>query len=389
VDYHIVRAGLFWVEFGHLAPFDLCRGIKKMMKRATIRRVSGRTVAIAVLIGGMFSVPSTSLADEGGVSFWLPGIYGSLAAVPQQPGFSFASIYYHGSVRASGAAAASREVTIGGLPANVNVNLNVNLKAKLDLALLVPTYTFANPVLDGQLSIGMMMITGRNNTSLDGTLTLAPCPAPPGPGPCSFAGSRDSTLTGFGDLFPQATLRWNQGVHNFMTYVTGNIPVGAYNSNRLANLGLGHGAIDGGVGYTYFNPQSGREFSAVTGFTYNFENPDTNYRNGIDWHLDWGLSQFLSKQLHVGAVGYWYNQLTADSGAAAFLGDNISRVMGIGPQIGYIFPVGDKQGYLNLKGYYEFNADRRADGWNLWLTFAISPAAQASAAAQRTALIHK
>jgi hypothetical protein len=30
-----------------------------------------------------------------------------------------------------------------------------------------------------------------------------------------------------------------------------------------------------------------------------------------------------------------------------------SRVLGIGPQIGYLIPVGDKQGYLNLKGYEE------------------------------------
>jgi len=31
------------------------------------------------------------------------------------------------------------------------------------------------------------------------------------------------------------------------------------------------------------------------------------------------------------------------------------------------------QGYLNLKGYWEFAAKNRAEGWNLWLTFSISP----------------
>jgi hypothetical protein len=34
-------------------------------------------------------------ADEGGVSFWIPGLFGSLAATPQQPGWSLANIYYH------------------------------------------------------------------------------------------------------------------------------------------------------------------------------------------------------------------------------------------------------------------------------------------------------
>src|SRR5215472_12696771 len=61
-------------------------------------------------------------------------------------------------------------------------------------------------------------------------------------------------------------------VDNLMTYVTGDIPVGAYSATRLANTGLGHGAIDAGGGYTYFDPTKGHEFSAVLGFTDNFEN---------------------------------------------------------------------------------------------------------------------
>jgi hypothetical protein len=37
--------------------------------------------------------------------------------------------------------------------------------------------------------------------------------------------------------------------------------------NRLVNLGLGHWAIDGGVGYTYFDSHAGNEFSFVTNTT--------------------------------------------------------------------------------------------------------------------------
>jgi hypothetical protein len=36
------------------------------------------------------------------------------------------------------------------------------------------------------------------------------------------------------------------------------------------------------------------------------------------------------------------------------------------------------QGYLNLKGYAEFAALDRADGFNIWLTFALSPKAPES-----------
>jgi hypothetical protein len=50
-----------------------------------------------------------------------------------------------------------------------------------------------------------------------------------------------------------------------MVYMMGDAPVGTYDADRLANFGIGHGAIDGGIGYTYFNPQSGHELSVVTG----------------------------------------------------------------------------------------------------------------------------
>ena len=100
----------------------------------------------------------------------------------------------------------------------------------------------------------MMAIYGRNQTTLAGTLngTLV------GPGggvlPFARADAFNSAVTGYGDLYPMFTVRWNHGVHNTMTYITGDIPVGAYDSTRLANLGIGHGAVDAGVGYTYFNP---------------------------------------------------------------------------------------------------------------------------------------
>jgi hypothetical protein len=100
-----------------------------------------------------------------------------------------------------------------------------------------------------------------------------------------------------------------------MVYVTGDIPVGNYDSHRLSNLGLGHAAIDAGGGYTYFDEQNGHELSAVTGFTYNFENPSTHYQNGIDWHLDWA-SQFLSANWEVGIVSYVYYQVTAIAAVA-------------------------------------------------------------------------
>ena len=45
-------------------------------------------------------------------------------------------------------------------------------------------------------------------------------------------------------IYPTLKLKWNSGVNNFMVYGTGDIPVGDYNPNQLANIGIGHGAID-------------------------------------------------------------------------------------------------------------------------------------------------
>jgi hypothetical protein len=309
-----------------------------------------------------------AMADERGISFWVPGFMGSLAAAPQQAGWSLATIYYHTSVKAGGDLVFAHQVSRGRLTTNLTGSLNANLDADADLGFIIPTYVFATPVLGGQAAVALVVPAGRNKVSADATLTGAL-------GPFGFTRSagRTDSVTGFADLIPQASLRWNLGVHNFMTYATGNIPVGAYDSQRLANLGLGHGAIDAGGGYTYFNPQNGREFSAVGGFTYNFENTTTNYKSGVDFHLDLAASQFLSPQLHIGVVGYVYQQVTGDSGPGALLGDFKSRVFGAGPQVGFIFPVGDHQGYLNLKGFKEFGAENRPEGWNTWLTFAISP----------------
>jgi hypothetical protein len=57
------------------------------------------------------------------------------------------------------------------------------------------------------------------------------------------------------------------------------------------------------------------------------------------------------------------------------LGGFRSSAAGIGPQVGYIFPIGDMQGFLGVKAYGEFDATNRASGWNTWLTFSISQAA--------------
>jgi hypothetical protein len=326
------------------------------------------TSLFLALIGVALS-PRPSSADQGGLSFWLPGSFGSLSAIPMEPGWTLGTVYYHTSADAGGDVAASRSIHLPGRTVPITFNLNAAINGDADLAILAPGYTFEQPILGGRFTASLLAIVGSMRTTIDAKVEGAL-------GPIGFGRSLkfSDSLFSAGDLFPEATLKWNDGVNNYLVYGMTNIPVGDYDPNRLANLGLGHWSIDGGAGYTYLNTEYGREFSFVTGLTYNAINSDLEYRNGIDWHLDWGLSQFLSKEIHIGLVGYVYQQLTGDSGDGAVFGDFKSRVFGIGPQVGYLFPLGSLHGYINLKGYGEFAADRRASGWNLWLTFGIAPA---------------
>src|SRR6516162_11448214 len=100
---------------------------------------------------------------------------------------------------------------------------------------------------------------GNNDTSLNAAATATVDHL----SPFSVSIARQQDTTGFTDLIPIFADRWNAGVNNYMVYLTGDIPVGLYSSSNLANIGIGHGAIDGGVGYTYFDEKAGHEFSAV------------------------------------------------------------------------------------------------------------------------------
>src|SRR3974390_3890238 len=110
------------------------------------------------LLGALIGAPSVAAADEGGVSFWIPGFFGSLAAAPQQPGWSLTNIGYQTSVSADAGVAIARERTLGNLPVNLNLSasLTATLSARADLDLFMATYVFKTPVLGGQGGLGLL-----------------------------------------------------------------------------------------------------------------------------------------------------------------------------------------------------------------------------------------
>jgi hypothetical protein len=307
-------------------------------------------------------------ADSGGISFWLPGAFASLAATPTVPGWAYSTIYLHLQANAG---ATQNFVTSNGARGSVVTGLSAHGDA------LVQGITYTSPlaVLGGQAAFTVLAAPGNLGATIDATLT--------GPRGNAVSGVATDNRTTVSDVLYQGTLKWNQGVHNEMVYVVGNIPSGTYDPNRLANLSFGFPAIDVGAGYTYLDPKTGHEFSVVGGLTYSAINPYLQYQNGIDFHLDWGASQFISKNVHVGLVGYFFQQITDDSGPGAKLGGFRGMAVGLGPEIGFIIPLSkDYQGYLNLRGYKDLETENRANTWSTWVTFAISPALPETASAK-------
>src|SRR5215831_18528544 len=115
-----------------------------MGRRRVIQSIQ-RSCAVAAVVASLaMALPAPSRADEGGISFWVPGLFGSLAALPGVPGWAFTAIYYHASVDAGADANFPR----GG-------RIDVGIKGQADLGLFGPTYIFATPVLGGQFAVSL------------------------------------------------------------------------------------------------------------------------------------------------------------------------------------------------------------------------------------------
>ena len=316
-------------------------GLPALPEAARDERTPAAVAFFAAAAFACLPVPEAR-ADEGGGSFWLPGTFAFQAASPAALGFSITTAYYH--------ATQSTDPSLNISRGNNQVS---GLYTSSNLLLLTPTYAMLTPSIGGQLELSVGFQAG-NTTAADAGTTIA------------------DSMTAVGDISPAITQKWTVGPHNFMGYLDGNIPAGSYSVSRLATVGLGRWAIDGGAGYTYFKEETGREFSAVLGLTYNFMNASTAYQSGIDLHLDLSASQFLTDDFYAGVVGYLYNQISGDTGSGATLGAFPSRVVGLGPQVGYNLSLGGRQVSLNARGYYEVAGQNRPSGWNAWLTFTIA-----------------
>ncbi len=83
------------------------------------------------------------------------------------------------------------------------------------------------------------------------------------------------------------------------------------------------------------------------------------------------LAQHLPHGLVAGMAGYAVQQTTPDSGSGATLGAFKGRVIGLGPPLGATVPIWSVPISVCFKYDFEFAAQNRSTGNELWLTASV------------------
>jgi hypothetical protein len=277
-------------------------------------------VLAGAMIAALVAAPRIAIAGEGGTSHILPGANATLVDVlPTAPGWFAKPMYlnYRGS-------ASAQLPTAAGIASNLDATANTFV--------LGGGYTFEQTVLGGaHYSLAAFLPYTWLNVSANVQ---------------AAAGSlrRQSNVSGFGDLtVVPAMLAWKNGGWQIDALLPIFAPTGNYQEGRLGNPGLNYWTFDPMVGAVYSNKQSGFNAMLHGGYAINTENPDTNYQSGSLLHLDGAIEQVRpvgSGFMTLGVEGFYFQQLTCDSGSGAVLGCFKGRTAGLGPVLGYIQPLG-------------------------------------------------
>jgi len=184
--------------------------------------------------------------------------------------------------------------------------------------------------------------------------------------------SEESNVSGLDDIriIPLGLL-WDR--HNLHFLAAENIiaPVGSYDANKVANPGRNYWTFDTIFGLTWLDPRGGHQISFTAGYGLNTENDDTHYKTGNEFHLDYIMAQYFSPKFGVGMVGYYYKQITADSGSgydtlnAAFSGrlnGYKGTGAGVGPAVLWGPEIAGHSVDIVGKWLYEYQGDNRFKG---------------------------
>lgn len=322
-----------------------------------------------------FLIPQGGHAAEQGKSVYLLGVSASMAGMTPPAGTYLSSFTYFYGADASGGAAFSRVLpgTATQFPAFATLQSNADLRVKANVALDVFSVLWVAPqqVLGGRMGLGALLPVGYQAVDVDVTARSS-LSFPDGQVLARNNSRRlsDSTFA-IGDPLATAFIGWDAGNWHWKLAGLVNVPVGDYQRTRLVNMGFNRWAADLTGSATWLDPASGYEVSMAAGFTFNGENPDTNYRTGTEFHFETALMKHVSKDFAFGLAGYYYQQVTGDSGSGAVLGSFKGETAAIGPNLTYNFKVGNVPVLTSVRWLHEFRAVNRAQGDAGFLTITI------------------
>jgi len=296
-----------------------------------------RYFMVMVLCVGLFAHSVHAIAAEGGSSMYIPGGAGdAVIALSPEPGLQVANALY------------SQVATVDTAVLQGAVDLEIDLTVVLNF--FGVSYTFPNNVLGGTYTIGLVIPFGY--VELDASVT--------GPGGETIGVSGDSFNLADMAIVP-LQLNWDVGKLHFKFAEAIIAPTGGYDVGNVVNLGRNYWAFDTIGAVTWFNTETGTDVSIAPGIMVNMRNDATDYRTGNEFHVDFTVNQFLSEIFAIGLRGYYYRQVTGDSGSGARLGDFKGESLGIGP--GFLWQPKFANGKFTIVGkvMFDITATNRFD----------------------------
>lgn len=291
-------------------------------------------VAAVAMAFACIALADPAHAIEGGQSYYLKGYRDFLSGVLTAPGVTVRSdsVTYSGSEQSP--------IRTGRLGVEQRFHSEIfGLTVVTPYRILGGHYAFAGRVAGSRVDAERTLTTRQGTTF------------------------REGTFTGFNDpVISPLIVGWHAGkLHwNFATAVW--VPVGSYDTARMVNTGKNYWAWSPQIAATYFDPATGLDLSAAAIYVFNYENPETRYKSGDVFHLDFAVGRYILPNVTVGAVGYMMQQMSADEGAGNMLGERKARVFGIGPSVKFVTKVGETPVSLVAKYYREFSAENTTEG---------------------------
>lgn len=148
------------------------------------------------------------------------------------------------------------------------------------------------------------------------------------------------------------------------------LPTGSYDAARPANTGNNFVTYKPLLSATW-QPGERAELSVKATYSFNKENPDTDYRSGQLFHFDYSTSYRVTDNLRLGLNGYYVKQTTDDKQfgrTVTFMGEDVDdgvrgQVFAIGPAVHLTFL---KYASVEMRWAKEFAVENRPEGEMFW-----------------------